>query len=133
MRDLGLTLAGGGNRAFYQQALLEAWGAQLWPRVAALSCVSAGSAIAVLLLSGRAHEARVHWDALRRGITKNLDLARVLRREPVAPHAAIYRSTMLHALEGGGIARLQAVPFPVLVLCTYRRGGYRRRSPPGLA
>ena len=118
MRDLGLTLAGGGNRSFYQQALLEAWGDRLWPRVAALSCVSAGSAIAVLLLSGRTREARAHWDGLRHGITKNLDLARVLRREPVAPHGAIYRSTMLHALANGGLARLQAVPFPVLVLCT---------------
>ena len=118
MRDLGLTLAGGGNRSFYQQALLEAWGDRLFPRVAALSCVSAGSAIAVLLLSGRAREARVHWDGLRRGITKNLDMTRTLRREPVAPHGAIYRSTMLHALAGGGLERLQAVPFPVLVLCT---------------
>ncbi|MEY4511182.1 MAG: hypothetical protein RLZZ450_3304 [Pseudomonadota bacterium] len=44
MRDLGLTLAGGGNRSFYQQALLEAWGDQLWSRVATVSCASAGAA-----------------------------------------------------------------------------------------
>jgi len=117
MRDLGLTLAGGGNRSFYQQALLESWGERLWPRVAALSCVSAGAAITTLLLSGRAHEARIHWDGLRQGITKNLDLTRALRGEPVAPHGAIYRSTMVHALSDGGLERLRATPFPVYVLC----------------
>lgn len=117
MRDLGLTLAGGGNRSFYQQALLEEWGERLWPRVAALSCVSAGAAIAVLMLSGRTDAARTHWDGLRKGLTKNLDLSRVLTREPIAPHGAIYRSTMLHALEEGGLAQLRATPFPVYVLC----------------
>jgi predicted acylesterase/phospholipase RssA len=117
MRDLGLTLAGGGNRSFYQQALLETWGEQLWPRVAAVSCVSAGSAIATLLLSGRAQETRVRWDELRRGLTRNLDLTRVLRGQTLAPHAAIYRAAILHSLAEGGFERLRAVPFPVLVLC----------------
>ncbi|MET0343662.1 MAG: patatin-like phospholipase family protein [Polyangiales bacterium] len=117
MRDLGLTLAGGGNRSFYQQALLEAWGQRLWPRVAAVSCVSAGAAIAVLTFSGRADAARTHWDGLRKGLTKNLDLARVLSREPIAPHGAIYRSTMLHALEEGGLSKLRETPFPIYVLC----------------
>ena len=117
MRDLGLTLAGGGNRSFYQQALLEAWADRLWNRVASVACVSAGAAMAVLLLSGRAGEARTHWDGLRRGITKNLDWARLLRGETLAPHGAIYRSTLLHALGEGGLARVRALPFPIWVLC----------------
>ena len=117
MRDLGLTLAGGGNRSFYQQALLEAWGDRLWPRVAAVSCASAGAAIVTLLLTGRASHARTHWDGLRRGIRKNLDPARLLRGQTLAPHGAIYRSTVVHALEQGGLERLKAAPFPVLVLC----------------
>jgi hypothetical protein len=118
MRDLGLTLAGGGNRSFYQQAMLEAWGARLWDRVASVACVSAGSAMAVLLLSGRASQARVHWDGLRRGITKNLDPARLLRGESMAPHGRIYRSTILHALGEDGLERMRAVPFPIWVLCS---------------
>jgi predicted acylesterase/phospholipase RssA len=118
MRELGLTLAGGGNRSFYQQALLESWGERLWSRVAALASVSAGAAIATLLLSGRAQQARVHWDGLRRGITKNVDVSRALRGEPIAPHGRIYHSTMVHALSEGGLARLQATPFPVFVLCS---------------
>ena len=118
MRDLGLTLAGGGNRSFYQQALLEAWGERLWSRVAAASCVSAGAAIAVLSLSGRGAPARLHWDGLRRGITKNLDVSRLLRGERIAPHGPIYRSTIVHALSDGGLEQLRATPFPIWVLCS---------------
>lgn len=118
MRDIALTLAGGGNRSFYQQALLERWGEQLFPRVAAVASASAGAAIITLLLSGRAREARTHWDGLRRGITKNFDASRILRGQPPAPHGAIYRSTMLHALADDGLARLKATPFPIYILCT---------------
>jgi predicted acylesterase/phospholipase RssA len=118
MRDLGLTLAGGGNRSFYQQALIEAWGERLWSRVAAVSCVSAGAAIVVLSLSGRSAKARVHWDDSRRGLTKNLDLSRLLRGERIAPHGPIYRSTIEFSLREGGLERLQSLPFPIWVLCS---------------
>ncbi len=118
MRDLGLSFAGGGNRSFYQQGLVEAWGEQLWPRVAAVSGCSAGSAIAILLLSGRRDEARSHWDGLRKGIRKNIDWRRALRGEPIAPHGPIYRSTVVHALIDGGFERIRALPFPIYVLCT---------------
>jgi predicted acylesterase/phospholipase RssA len=117
MRDLGLTLAGGGNRSFYQQALLEAWGERLWSRVAAVSCVSAGAAIAVLSLSGRSAIARLHWDESRRGLTKNLDLSRLLRGQRIAPHGPIYRSTIVLSLREGGLERIKTLPFPIWVLC----------------
>jgi predicted patatin/cPLA2 family phospholipase len=124
MRDVGLTLAGGGNRSFYQQALLEAWADELWPRVAAVSCVSAGAAIAVLFLSGRSNLARVHWDGLRRGITKNVDFSKLLRGERMAPHGPIYRSTIVHALREDGLERVRAAPFPIWVLCTIPPRGW---------
>ena len=118
MRDLGLTFAGGGNRSFYQQGLVEAWGERIWPRVAAVSGCSAGSAIAILLLSGRRDQARSHWDGLRKGITKNIDFARALRGGPIAPHGPIYRSTVVHSLIDGGLERIRALPFPIYVLCS---------------
>ena len=124
MRDVGLTLAGGGNRSFYQQALLEAWGDELWPRVAAVSCVSAGAAIATLVLSGRASLARVHWDGLRRGITKNVDLTKLLRGESIAPHGPIYRSTIVHALREDGLERVRATPFPIWISCSVPPSGW---------
>jgi len=118
MRDLGLTFAGGGNRSFYQQGFVESWGERLWPRVAAVAGCSAGSAIAILLLSGRTESARKHWDGLRKGITKNVDLTRALRGERIAPHGPIYRSTVIHALLDGGLDRIRAQPFPIYILCT---------------
>jgi predicted acylesterase/phospholipase RssA len=117
MRDLGLTLGGGGSRSFYQIGLLEAWGDKLWPRVAAVASVSAGAAIATMLVSGRLGAARSHWDGLRTGLRKNLDPRRPLRGEPLAPHGRIYRSTVLHALEEGGLEAVQSAPFPIYVLC----------------
>jgi predicted acylesterase/phospholipase RssA len=117
MRDLGITFAGGGNRSFYQQGLFEVWGERLFARTAAASGCSAGAAILVLLLSGRTHEARSHWDERRRGLRKNIDLTRALRGERIAPHGAIYRATVLHALADGGLERIRALPFPLYVLC----------------
>lgn len=118
MRDLGLTLAGGGNRSFYQQGLLEEWGDAVWSRVAAVSSCSAGAAIGLLMLSGRSAQARAYWDALRRGLTRNVNLTRALKREPIAPHGHIYRSTIVHAMERGGLERIKALPFPFYVLCS---------------
>jgi predicted acylesterase/phospholipase RssA len=118
MRDLGLTFAGGGNRCFYQIGLLEHWAERLWPRVAAVSSCSAGAAMLVLMLSGRARESRERWDSLRQGVQKNIDPARVLRGERITPHNAIYRSTLLHALAEGGLERLRGQPFPIYMLCS---------------
>jgi predicted acylesterase/phospholipase RssA len=118
MRDLGLTFAGGGNRCFYQIGLLDHWASRLWPRVAAVSSCSAGAAMLVLTLSGRARESRTHWDALRRGVQKNIDPLKLLRGQRITPHNAIYRSTLLHALEEGGLERLRAQPFPIYMLCS---------------
>lgn len=117
MRQLGVTFAGGGNRSFYQQGLFDVWGDKLWPHVGAVAGVSAGSAIATLMLSGRSQQARAHWDELRRDIRKNLDVKRVLRGQPLAPHGRIYHSTMRHAFESGGLETIRALPFPVFVLC----------------
>jgi predicted acylesterase/phospholipase RssA len=117
-RSLGLTFCGGGNRAFYQQGALEVWGDRLWPRVAAVSAVSGGAAIAVLLLSGRMPAARRHWDELRKGLRKNLHPRRVLRGGPLAPHGAIYREALMVTLAEGGFDTLRAQPFPIRILCS---------------
>ncbi|NIR31511.1 MAG: hypothetical protein GWN84_19805, partial [Gammaproteobacteria bacterium] len=57
-RNIGITFAGGGNRAFYQLGLLERWSEALWPRVGAVAGVSAGAAAVTLLLSDRVAEAK---------------------------------------------------------------------------
>jgi predicted acylesterase/phospholipase RssA len=115
-RDVALTLAGGGNRAFYQLGLLRRFGPLVLPRLRVVAACSAGACIAVLYLSQREREAHAFWRERREGVRKNFDLARLLRGRRPTPHAPIYRDTVVHALRDGGLERLRAQPFPVLVL-----------------
>ena len=115
-RDLGLTFAGGGNRAFYQMGLLEKLGERLFPRVGAVAACSAGACVVTFYLAGRRVEADKFWKDRRRGITKNFDLTQLLRGRRPTPHAPIYRDTLLHAYDHGGLEAIARQPFPILVL-----------------
>jgi predicted acylesterase/phospholipase RssA len=117
-RDLAITFAGGGNRAFYQLGLMNRWRERLLPRVAAIAACSAGAAVAVLLLSGREREAKVFWRERCSGIERNFEWHKLLRGERPTPHEPIFRDTLLHAFDAGGLERVRAQPFPVLVLTT---------------
>ena len=115
-RDVALTLAGGGNRAFYQLGLLRRFGPLVLPRLRVVAACSAGACIAVLYLSQREREAHAFWCERRAGVRKNFELTRLLRGRRPTPHAPIYHDTVVHALRDGGLERLRAQPFPVLVL-----------------
>jgi predicted acylesterase/phospholipase RssA len=117
-RDLAITFAGGGNRAFYQLGLMNRWREHLLPRVAAMATCSAGACVAVLLLSGREGEASLYWKERRKGITKNFEWRKLLSAKRPTPHEPIYRDTLLHAFMEGGMDRIRSQPFPVLVLAT---------------
>ncbi|MBX3247272.1 MAG: patatin-like phospholipase family protein [Myxococcales bacterium] len=116
-RDLGLTFAGGGSRAFYQLGLLERWGDAVLPRVAGVAGCSAGGAMAVLLFSGHIERARTFFAAQRRGVQGHLQWSRVLKGRRPFPHHDIYRATLLDALADGGLERIRAQPFPIRILC----------------
>ncbi len=115
-RDLALTLAGGGNRAFYQAGLLRRWWDLLEPRVAVLAACSAGASVAVSLLTGRERATTEYWYGRRAQVRKNVQWSRLLRGERPTPHTPIYRDTLRHALADGGWERLRRRPFPVLAL-----------------
>lgn len=115
-RDLAITFAGGGNRAFYQYGLMLRWWERLHPRVAALSTCSAGACVAVMLLTGRRALARDEFLARTAGLTRNLDLRRLLRGRRLAPHGEVYRAILERLLEDGGLERVRAQPFPIFVL-----------------
>lgn len=127
--DLAITLAGGGNRAFYQMGLLHAWGPSLLPRVAALATCSAGACVAAMWLSGREEAAGVIWRARTEGLVRNIDWRRMLQGQPAAPHGGVFREIMIALGEGGGLERIRAVPFPVLVMAS----AFPDVLPPGLA
>lgn len=115
-RNIALTLAGGGNRAFFGLGMLHRWGERLAPRLGALAGCSAGAAVAILWITGREVETRSFWRARRSGMTRNFDWTRVLKGQSPAPHGAIYRDTILCAAAEGGLERVQQAAFPVLVL-----------------
>lgn len=115
-RDLGITLAGGGSRSFYQLGLLERWGERLLPRVAAVAGVSAGACMIAVWLAGRAEATRRFWHWRRRDVHSNFEWRRLLRGERPAPQGEVYRDSVLHAFGDGGLEALRACPFPVLVL-----------------
>lgn len=115
-RNLGLTLAGGGNRAFLQLGFLERWWERLGPRVASMATCSAGASMAVIFLSGRAAETHAYWRSRRASVSRNFDWSRLLRGQRPTPHFPIYRDTTLFALADGGYDRIRALPFPVWIL-----------------
>jgi predicted patatin/cPLA2 family phospholipase len=115
-RDLALTFAGGGNRAFYQLGLLNRWHDALLPRVAAISSCSAGACVIMTFLSGRREEARRFWLNRASGVTSNFDWRKLLRGERPAPQGEIYRDTLLVTFADGGFERIRQQPFPVYVL-----------------
>lgn len=117
-RDLAITFAGGGNRAFYQLGLMNRWRERLLPRVAAMATCSAGACVATLILSGREREAGEFWKQRRHGITRNFEWRRLARGARPTPHEPIYRDTLLHAFAEDGLERVRSQPYPVLILTT---------------
>jgi predicted acylesterase/phospholipase RssA len=117
-RDLVLTFAGGGNRAFYQLGLITRWHERLLPRTAAIASCSAGACVITTHLSGRRDEARRYWMDRTRGITRNFDWSKLLRGERPAPQGAIYRDTLLVTFADGGLERIRHQPFPIYVLAS---------------
>lgn len=115
-RNIGLTFAGGGNRAFYQLGLLHQWAERLLPRTAAVAACSAGACVITMFLAERERITREFWRARREHVTKNVDLRRLLKRQGVVPHGRIYRDTLLCAYAEGGLERVRGQPFPILVV-----------------
>lgn len=124
-RDLAVTFAGGGNRAFYQLGLMNIWSRLLHPRIGCLATCSAGACVAVLMLSGREAEVGLYWRERCREVRKNFEWRRLLSGKRPTPHEPLYREMLLYAFSSGGFERIRAQPFPVLVLAT----AFPRRLP----
>ncbi len=109
-------MAGGGNRAFWQLGMLERWWPELEPRLASVAACSAGASMAVTWLSGRQHQTHEYWLGRRAHITRNFEWGRLLTGRRPTPHEPIYRDTLRHSLADGGLDRIRALPFPLLIL-----------------
>lgn len=115
-RDLALTFAGGGNRAFYGLGLMNRWSESLLPRVAAIASCSAGACVITTHLSGRRQQARDYWMQRTVGIKSNFDWTKLLHGERPAPQGEIYRDTLMVTFADGGLERIREQPFPIYVL-----------------
>jgi predicted acylesterase/phospholipase RssA len=115
-RDLAITFAGGGNRAFFQLGLMNRLAPLLAPRLSAIAACSAGACVATMWLADRAVETHAYWIKRREGVTRNLDVRRVFGREPLAPHGAVYRDTLHFSFREGGFEKVVAQPFPIWIL-----------------
>ncbi len=116
VRDIALTFAGGGNRAFYQLGLLNTWGPWLLPRTVGVAACSAGAYVICLYVAGRTEAAWEFWLDARAHVKKNFEFGNVLKGRSVAPHAHVYPATIRHMLAGGGFEKIKAAPFPILIL-----------------
>src|SRR5438309_4658840 len=105
-RDVAITFAGGGNRAFFQLGLMKRLAPLLAPRLGAIAACSAGACVATLWLAERAAETHEFWVKRREGVTRNLDFRRLLSRQPLTPHGAVYRDTLLFSFRDGGYERV---------------------------
>jgi predicted acylesterase/phospholipase RssA len=117
-RDLGITFAAGGNRAFYQAGLLRHWGNELFPRTRAVAACSAGACVATFYLSERHDEITSFWRERRKHVTRNFVWRRLLKGERPNEHEIIYRDTLMHAFADGGLERIRQLPFPLLILAS---------------
>ena len=115
-RDVAITFAGGGNRAFFQLGLMNQLAPLLKPRLGAISACSAGACVATMWLAERAEATHAFWIKRREGVTRNLDLRRLLARQPLAPHGAVYRDTLLFCFRDGGFEKIVEQPFPIWIL-----------------
>ncbi len=115
-RDVAVTLAGGGNRAFFQLGLLNQWWDALGPRVGVMATCSAGACVAVIFFGGRQRETLDFWLKRRAHVRRNIDWSRLLFGERPTPHFPVYRDTIGFALADGGFDRLRSQPFPIMAL-----------------
>lgn len=110
-----LVFAGGGCRCFWQVGFLETAGERALIAPRHVVAVSAGAAMATILLAGRAARARARFAALTAANPRNLYPANLLGAERVFPHLRMYRDVLLEAYDAEALAALAAGP-PIDVL-----------------
>ena len=114
-RDRAVTFAGGGSRTFYQLGLWTHWGSSIEPRIASVAACSAGACAATTIFSGRAEETVEFWKVRRRHIDRNFEWEKLLSGRNPLPQYPVYRDTLLFAYGNGGLDRIRALPFPLLI------------------
>ncbi|MFO0634745.1 MAG: patatin-like phospholipase family protein [Nannocystaceae bacterium] len=101
---------GGGCRCFWQAGFWSVVAPALALRPRTVLGASAGAAFACAALSGRGGEIVSAFRRRTARNPRNVYPSRVLRRQPVFPHEAIYRGTILDVLDAAALAELHRGP-----------------------
>ena len=105
-----VVFAGGGTRCFWQVGFWTAAVPRLGLAPRRVAAVSAGAAMACVLLAGRAREGLEYFKAATGVNRRNVYPLNALRGRPVFPHAAMYRHALVTLLDEQALARLRAGP-----------------------
>jgi predicted acylesterase/phospholipase RssA len=106
-----VVFAGGGCRCFWQVGFWEVVAPAVGLAPKQIGAVSAGAAMACMVLSGAVEESVAYFKSRAAQNHRNAYPRNLLRREPVFPHERIYRDTILHACrDPAAVARLREGP-----------------------
>ena len=105
-----IVFAGGGNRCFWQAGFWDAVAEPLALRPHIVSTVSAGAAIACMVLADRTGDTLRHFSRVLACNRRNCYPSNLFRGRPMFPHDAIYRGAILEAIDQQALARIHAGP-----------------------
>ncbi|OQY60244.1 MAG: hypothetical protein B6245_02435 [Desulfobacteraceae bacterium 4572_88] len=128
-----VVFAGGGNRCLWQAGFWSVAAPALNLRPSVIGGVSAGSAIACMLFSGKIEKGLKHFKEATEKNEKNFYAANILNKSPVFPHYGIYRNMLLKTIDQQGLEELRKGPeIRVLIAIAPRVPGPRIATLMGL-
>jgi predicted acylesterase/phospholipase RssA len=105
-----VVFAGGGCRCFWQAGFWEIAAPALDLRPRVVGAVSAGAAMACMIFADAIADGLADFTARTAANPRNIYPANALRRQPLFPHVAIYRATILACLTAERLAALHGGP-----------------------
>jgi predicted acylesterase/phospholipase RssA len=93
-----IVFAGGGSRCLWQVGFWEELRGAMRVEPEAIACVSAGAAMACMIMSGRVDEGLRYFMDLTSKNRKNAYLSNLAGPDPVFPHYGMYRGAILHTV-----------------------------------
>jgi predicted patatin/cPLA2 family phospholipase len=97
-REISFALAGGGCKALFALGvgyMLRTWGV----KIREISGVSAGSAVAMMILSGREEEGLEYFEELLKRNKRNFYVNRLFSGKRPFPHENMYRRTIRYSID----------------------------------
>jgi len=111
MKDFkSAVFSGGGSRCMWQVGFWQMVSPELGLRPEIVAGVSAGAAMAGMIMAGTAEAGLTLIKEATAANKKNFYMSNFLTKEPVFPHYRIYRDTVLKTLDGEALKRFKKGP-----------------------